>query len=346
MLAQRVAMQPQRNSAVIEARYAPKVRHVTTSPTITSTERRKKSPPKTPTRRPEAAATFDTYKQRMEQLRDHMGDDWLRVVAKGDSDPFRVHAPCEDAPILTFPWPIRLFIETVSTPLGAACVSAGTIAGSFLIWRRFFRRIPNASYITPSILRSRRRIVGRVTSVGDADGFRLYHTPGIPFLRQRWHRPPTKASDLRHQTISVRLAGVDAPEAAHFGREAQPYADVAHKELRRLLEGRTVWLDMALIDQYQRLVGTPYVYRWPYLWPTNVSLALVRKGLATVYRSANATYGPPSLLSRLLFGATSGRKALERAEEHAKRCRLGMWRLGSKLETPGAFKFRTTHHRS
>ena len=95
--------------------------------------------------------------------------------------------------------------------------------------------------------------MGRVTSVGDADGFRLYHTPGIPFLRQRWHRPPTKASDLRHQTISVRLAGVDAPEAAHFGREAQPYADVAHKELRRLLEGRTVWLDMALIDQYQRL---------------------------------------------------------------------------------------------
>lgn len=346
MLAQRVAMQPQRDSAVIEARYAPKVRHVTTSPTITSTERRKKSHPKTPTRRPEAAATFDTYKQRMEQLRDHMGDDWLRVVAKGDSDPFRVHAPCEDAPILTFPWPIRLFIETVSTPVGAACVSAGTIAGSFLIWRRFFRRIPNASYITPSILRSRRRIVGRVTSVGDADGFRMYHTPGIPFLRQRWHRPPTKASDLRHQTISVRLAGVDAPEAAHFGREAQPYADVAHKELRRLLEGRTVWLDMALIDQYQRLVGTPYVYRWPYLWPTNVSLALVRKGLATVYRSTNATYGPPSLLSRLLFGATSGRKALERAEEHAKRCRLGMWRLGSKLETPGAFKFRTTHHRS
>ena len=70
----------------------------------------------------------------------------------------------------------------------------------------------------------------------------------------------------------MRLAGVDAPETAHFGREAQPYADVAQKELRKLVEGRTVWLDMALIDQYQRLVATPsctdgrtygqQMYRW------------------------------------------------------------------------------------
>lgn len=154
------------------------------------------------------------------------------------------------------------------------------------------------------------------------------------------HRPPQKASELRSQTISVRLAGVDAPEAAHFGRKAQPFADVAQDELCKLVLGRTVWVDMALIDQYGRLVGTPYVYRWPYVWPTNVSLALVRKGLATVYRNANATYGPPSLLSRFFLRATSGRRALERAEEHAKRCRLGMWSLGKNVETPGAFKWR------
>lgn len=105
-----------------------------------------------------------------------MGDDWLRVVAaNGSGDPFRVHAPMEkseritartddnDAPILAFPWAVRLFIETVSTPVGAALTSATALAGGLFIWWRFFRRIPNASYITPATLRARRRIVGRVT---------------------------------------------------------------------------------------------------------------------------------------------------------------------------------------
>lgn len=179
-------------------------------------------------------------------------------------------------------------------------------------------------------------------SVGDADGFRLYHTPGIPLLRSFWHRVPTKASDLRRETISVRLAGADAPEAAHFGREGQPFADEARAELRRLVEGRLVWVDMSHIDQYQRLVGVPYVWRWPYLWGrTNVSLALVRSGLATVYRSAGAAYGSAGWLSRWLLRAPNGRAALERAEEHARRCRLGMWSLGRKLETPRAYKHRT-----
>ena len=178
-------------------------------------------------------------------------------------------------------------------------------------------------------------------SVGDADGFRLYHTPGLPLLRSWWHRVPTQASELRRETISVRLAGADAPEAAHFGREGQPFADEARAELRRLIEGRTVWLDMAHIDQYQRLVGVPYVWRWPYVWGrTNVSLALVRRGLATVYRSAGAAYGSAGWLSRWLLHASSGRAAFERAEEHARRCRLGMWSLGRKLETPGAYKHR------
>ena len=95
--------------------------------------------------------------------------------------------------------------------------------------------------------------------MGDADGFRLYHTPGPPLVRDWLYRPPTRASDLRNQTISVRLAGADAPEGAHFGREAQPYAREAHEALRAMVEGRSVRLSLAHIDQYQRLVATPYV---------------------------------------------------------------------------------------
>lgn len=178
--------------------------------------------------------------------------------------------------------------------------------------------------------------------MGDADGFRLYHTPGPPLVRDWLYRPPTRASDLRNQTISVRLAGADAPEGAHFGREAQPYAREAHEALRAMVEGRSVRLSLAHIDQYQRLVATPYVWLPPYvLGPTNVSLALVRRGLATVYRNAGATYGPAPWLARWMLDAQSGQSQLERAEEHAKRCGLGMWSLGRSLETPGAFKRRT-----
>lgn len=160
-------------------------------------------------------------------------------------------------------------------------------------------------------------------------------------MRDWLYPPPTKAAELRHQTISVRLAGCDAPEAGHFGRESQPFAREAKAELTRLVKGRTVWLEIAHLDQYQRLVGTPYVWTWPYVFgKTNVSLALVQKGLATVYRQAGASYGPPSVLAKLLRNATSGRAALERAEQQAKLLRRGMWSLGSAVETPAAYKQR------
>jgi endonuclease YncB( thermonuclease family) len=46
-------------------------------------------------------------------------------------------------------------------------------------------------------------IVGLVTRVGDGDGFRILHYPKYPLVRV-----PT--------TLSVRLAGVDAPEVIYF----------------------------------------------------------------------------------------------------------------------------------
>ena len=179
LLARRMATQPRRASSSIEARLSPQVRRITTSSSSQAvskgtSEARKKKTRASPTKT--SSHSVDSYKQQMEKLRDNMGDDWLRVVAaNGSGDPFRVHAPMEkseritartddnDAPILAFPWAVRLFIETVSTPVGAALTSATALAGGLFIWWRFFRRIPNASYITPATLRARRRIVGRVT---------------------------------------------------------------------------------------------------------------------------------------------------------------------------------------
>ncbi|WFD04621.1 micrococcal nuclease [Malassezia obtusa] len=289
-----------------------------------------------------------TLKERIEQLRGDAGDDWLRQFArhqyKGtprEERTYPVHAVDEAAPAAQFSTPFRLALGAVSTPVGAALVTGAALVGGRVLYLRYFRRFATAADLTPSVLRTRRTLVGKVTSVGDADGFRFYHTPGLPFVRHYLFPVPASKAALRNQTISVRLAGADAPEAAHFGREAQPFADEAKAELKRLVDGQTVWLDLAHIDQYQRLVATPYVLRPPYIFGrTNVSLAMVRKGLATVYRNAGAAYGHPGFWQRTLLHATSGRRSLERAEEYAKLMRLGMWSRGRDVETPGAFKRR------
>ena len=79
----------------------------------------------------------------------------------------------------------------------AGAGSIATVAGAIL-YARFFRRIPTAEAIRPSMIARKAWIKGLVTrhvgyfehsrmspiftgsySVGDADNFRLYHTPGL-----------------------------------------------------------------------------------------------------------------------------------------------------------------------
>lgn len=50
------------------------------------------------------------------------------------------------------------------------------------------------------------------------------------------------------------LSGVDAPEAAHFGKEAQPYATEALQWLKREVEGKRLWVQLIRRDQYGRMV--------------------------------------------------------------------------------------------
>lgn len=48
--------------------------------------------------------------------------------------------------------------------------------------------------------------------------------------------------------------GVDAPEAAHFGKEAQPYAFEALNWLKGEIEGKRLWVQLIRRDQYGRIV--------------------------------------------------------------------------------------------
>ncbi|SPO23283.1 uncharacterized protein UTRI_01961 [Ustilago trichophora] len=280
-------------------------------------------------------------------------------------------------------------IGTILTnPIGAAIAGVTTTSLGAVLWWRYFRRIPTAEYVTPAVLRYRKVLVGRVVTVGDADGFRFHHTPGPPLLRDWLYPWPPRTSKTKRaggrtklvrETISVRIAGVDAPESGHFGKPAQPFSKEAKAFLTSMVQspsspdnltppkkglfnltsdtsntkhsstaasgseisGKLVWLYPSHIDQYKRLVATPYVWESPYIFgKTNVSLAMVKEGLATVYRAAGADYGKATWWAKFWRKSTTGLNALERAESKAKRKKVGMWSLGKKFESPEDYKRR------
>jgi endonuclease YncB( thermonuclease family) len=207
----------------------------------------------------------------------------------------------------------------------------------------YLRRIPTAAHIPPSYLR-RRTLLGRVVAVGDGDNFRLFHTPGGRLAGWGWFPARRKegvgkdGKALVGQSVSVRIAGVDAPEMAHFGRPAQPGGKEALDWLTSYLLGRRVRARLWRKDQYGRVVASVSVRRgwWP--WRRDVALEMVRRGLATVYEAKSGAE----------FG---GRKEVYvRAEERARKAGVGMWREksvwkrvlggGERVETPMEFKRR------
>lgn len=69
-------------------------------------------------------------------------------------------------------------------------------------YRTYLRRIPSVEYIHPELYR-KRRLFGKVTSVGDGDGFHLFHTPGGKWAGWGWLRKiPTERKELKGKTVS------------------------------------------------------------------------------------------------------------------------------------------------
>lgn len=232
----------------------------------------------------------------------------------------------------------------------------------------YLRRVTNAAHLPPSFLR-RRSLFGRVTSVGDADNFRLYHTPGGVFLGWGWLRHvPKSRKTLTEQTLHVRIAGVDAPELPHFGKPGQKYGEEALAWLRGQLMfqahpqkgedariGRKVRCYVWSKDQYGRVVGTCWIRRASLLAGLPKGLGcwdlgerMLNAGWATVFEGKNVAE----------FG---GKEDTYRAvEAQAKKERIGMWggseeagwldkvkgwlgfktQRGQRLETPREFKNR------
>lgn len=213
--------------------------------------------------------------------------------------------------------------------------------GSFILYQNYLKRFPNAATVQDNFFR-RRSLLGRVTSVGDGDGFHLYHTPGGKLAGWGWLRKiPDARADLKGNTvrdgcsefcpmtdapqISIRLAGVDAPEGPHFGRPGQPYAAEALTFLSDYIRHRSVRAQIYKRDQYNRIVATVHVRR--FLFKKDVGLELLKQGLATTYEAK----------SGIEWG---GKKEIyEAAQAKAKAKKVGMWSAkSSDFESPRAYK--------
>lgn len=73
------------------------------------------------------------------------------------------------------------------------------------IHRQYLRRIPVATNISPTYFH-KRSLFGRVTSVGDGDNFRMFHTPGGRLAGWGWlpfRKVPTAKKELKDRTVCV-----------------------------------------------------------------------------------------------------------------------------------------------
>lgn len=206
-----------------------------------------------------------------------------------------------------------------------------TISVCTVITLSTFRRLtltyPTATHIPRSLIRRNATLHGKVIAVRDGDNLRIQHTPFVQRLLNM-HRK-TRAKNVSKWTINVRLAAVDAPECASFGRKGQTDGPVAREWLRKYAMGRRVSFRLHAMDQYGRVVATVYrksrfgVMRVLGLGKRNVSLDLVRAGWASLYTGGGAQYG-------------GMRNVYVKAERVAKEKGLGMWK--GEVVLPGEYK--------
>ncbi|KAG8964468.1 putative endonuclease lcl3 [Tulasnella sp. 419] len=216
---------------------------------------------------------------------------------------------------------------------GPAALGSVLTLATLFSYKRFWKRIPNADAVPFNVLSKKRWIKGVVTSVGDGDNFRLYHTPGLfwrwPF---KFRSVPTSNQELKDRTIHIRLAGADAPEAPHFGKPGQPYAKESLQWLRRTTLGKRVYCQLVRRDQYGRIVAVAHLP--PRILPSSIftgrsiSLMMITDGWATTYDQAGAEYGK------------IGKEEFLRRETAARTARRGMWQSSGTWESPSAYKKR------
>lgn len=90
----------------------------------------------------------------------------------------------------------------------------GTTFFFYRFYRSYLRRIPQAASISPGFWR-KRSLFGTVTSVGDGDNFRLFHTPGGRLAGWGWlpgrKKVPGRREELKDRTVCARWHTMSFP---------------------------------------------------------------------------------------------------------------------------------------
>jgi endonuclease YncB( thermonuclease family) len=138
--------------------------------------------------------------------------------------------------------------------------------------------------------------------------------------------PPKKIYD---STLSIRLYGVDCPEIKKRSNDppSQPFGEEAKKYTSDMVLGKTVKVTLYSKDRYGRalsMVETPRPII-PVFGRKDLSVELVDKGLATIYKGGGAEYADKKEL-------------LEQKLEKAQRRKVGIWSLGQEMVSPADFK--------
>eukprot|EP00835_Amoeboradix_gromovi_P002660 NODE_155_length_16773_cov_0.488785.p8 type:complete len:281 gc:universal NODE_155_length_16773_cov_0.488785:4548-5390(+) len=207
----------------------------------------------------------------------------------------------------------------------------------------YYKRYATIDDLHPKYLKKTHLLRGYGLTIRDGDNFRFYHTTEIQQLYWllsgkrdlKYATFTTEDIKIRRKegTIAIRLAGIDAPESAHFGMTAQPFSKEATEYLKKLLQVdnglntkcRRLMIEPLKRDQYGRLVSMVYYQPIPFLpWYRNISEEMIKLGLAVVYTAAGAEYG--KLEERLL-----------RLEKKAQKKKKGIWGL-QNFVSPGMHK--------
>lgn len=177
-----------------------------------------------------------------------------------------------------------------------------------------------AQDIPSEYFNEKRSISAIVQQVSDGDTFRVRH-----FLRTR---DIDYKGPMKHHTIVVRIAAVDAPETAKHGEKGQPFSVEATEFAKSKLLNKEVKVKLLSRDQYGRAIasvkykdgGMFGLFTSEY----DISEELVRKGLAVVYRQGGAQYD-------------GSKKKWEELETTAKQQKKGLWGY-KNMQLPSDYK--------
>ena len=168
----------------------------------------------------------------------------------------------------------------------------------------------------PSTFPKNAYMIGKVHKVHDGDT--LLFTPMTLFSLFN------QKNSSRKSKISLRLAGIDAPETEKKGQAGQPFAVESREFLSQTMH-KIILIKPFSKDQYGRLVGM--AYDLPLLLPwfkRNLCLESVKRGLSVVYHGMGSEYGDL-------------KKELMEAQKKASKDKKGIWSL-PVVEMPGQFK--------